>query len=174
LANQMLAAVQAHGDRETGGMLVGYEGDERPEEVVVTSLIAGGPNASHREYTFRPDGRWQRKELARLYAASGRVMTFIGDWHSHPHGLPLPSPTDLKTAARTAANKRARAPRPLTLIVGRDKEGDWLLAAFRYQRGRMTAARLRIFGADAEDLLLDLEPSRRLRDKSKASSGADL
>ena len=158
----MLSAAEAHGDRETGGMLVGYEGDERPHDVVVAGLIAGGPNASHGEYMFRPDGRWQREELARVYAASGRVLTFIGDWHSHPHGLPLPSQTDVKTAARTAANKRARARRPLTVIVGRDDDDAWLLAAFRYDRRGLRPAQLRVFDAGDDDLLRALDPRVRV------------
>lgn len=158
----MVAAAEAHADLETGGMLVGYESGERPNEVVVAGAIDGGPNASRGEYSFSPDGRWQRQKLAEIYSASGRVVTFIGDWHSHPHGRPIPSPTDLKTAARTAANKRARARRPLTVIVGRDDDGKWLVMAFRYQRRRLRACAIHVFDVESDDLLMALDPSRRL------------
>jgi integrative and conjugative element protein (TIGR02256 family) len=160
----MAVLAAAYGDDETGGMLIGYEGADRPDEVVVTGLIGPGPQAKHREYGFNPDGRWQRQQLARLYAESGRVATFIGDWHSHPHGLPLPSETDVETAAKTAANARARAPRPLTLIVGRDDD-DWVAAGFRYLDGDLRPARLRVFDAEPDDLLAALEPRRALKAK---------
>jgi len=157
LLRRMLAAAERHGDYETGGMLIGYEGLARADEVVVTELIDGGPRARHNEYAFHPDGRWQRKELARVYTESGRVATFLGDWHSHPHGLPLPSDVDVETAARTAANERARAPRPLTVIIGRD-EDDWILGAFRFNGDDLTPARIRVFEPEASDLVEALDP----------------
>lgn len=166
----MLLATESYGEFETGGMLVGYESPEDAHAVVVTGLIEGGPNARQGQNFFHPDGRWQRTELARVYERSGRVETFLGDWHSHPHGLPLPSPTDLRTAARTAANKRARAPRPLTLIVGRHADENWVLAAFRFERGKLIGARLRAFDAAEDELVDALDPSQRLgRDAGRDS-----
>ena len=159
LIGRMLVAAERQGDDETGGILVGYEGADRADELVVTRLIDAGPRARRGEYAFHPDSRWQRKELARVYKKSGRVETFLGDWHSHPHGLPLPSEVDIKTAARIAANPRARAPRPLTVILGRD-DGDWALAAFRYMRGDLIPARVRLFENEASDLLAALDLRR--------------
>lgn len=173
LVDRMVCDAERYGKRETGGMIVGYEGRDRAGEVVVTELIAAGPKAKRGEYEFHPDGRWQRRELARLYEESGRVATFLGDWHSHPHGLPLPSETDLETAARTAANERARAPRPLTIILGRDKD-DWIVIAFRYQAGKMVPARLRVFDRE-DDLLTALQPRRtRWRRHSSGSPTHDV
>ncbi len=160
LIQRLVDAADAHGDNETGGMLVGYEGAERSDEIVVTDVIGPGPRARHGEYAFNPDGAWQRRQLARLYRASGRVTTFLGDWHSHPRGLPLPSETDVATAARTAANERARAPRPLTLIVGRDAD-EWLLACYRFIDGELALARVRDFD-QTRDLLDDLDPPQML------------
>jgi integrative and conjugative element protein (TIGR02256 family) len=168
LIRRMLEATTRAGERETGGMLVGYEGADRPE-IVVTDLIDAGPRARRDEYEFHPDGRWQRRELARVYQESGRVVTFLGDWHSHPHGLPVPSETDLETAARTAANERARAPRPLTLILGRD-EDEWLLVAFLYSAGELVPARLRVFDRTKEDLLAALDVRDRVKQRRRRSA----
>jgi integrative and conjugative element protein (TIGR02256 family) len=173
LVRRIVVAATRAGGHETGGMLVGYEGADRAGEMVVTQLIAAGPRAKRGEFDFNPDGRWQRGELARVYQASGRLETFLGDWHSHPHGLPLPSETDVKTAARTATNERARAPRPLTMIVGREKE-EWLLAAFRYVEDRLRPARLRVFDPDHDNLLTALEPRRALWPRLGRSPTRDL
>ncbi|MEK6274351.1 MAG: Mov34/MPN/PAD-1 family protein [Actinomycetota bacterium] len=151
----------AQGETETGGMLVGYEGAAGGEDIVVTSLIDAGPRASHAEYAFNPDGRWQRQQLARVYADSGRIATFIGDWHSHPHGLPLPSEQDVETAQQTAENAGARAPRPLTVIVGRDLNHKWVAAGFRYTNGELVQARLCVFDAEPANFVEALMPRRR-------------
>ncbi len=173
LVHQMVVAAEQHGDVETGGMLIGYEGTDRPE-LVVTALIDAGPRARRSEYEFHPDGRWQRRKLARVYKESGRVATFLGDWHSHPHGLPVPSETDIETAARTAANDRARAPRPLTIIFGRDDAGHWIAVAFRYVAGEIVPVRLRVFDSAEDDLLAALEPRHRLRGRGRSASDRAL
>jgi integrative and conjugative element protein (TIGR02256 family) len=80
---------------------------------------------------FLPDGRWQQAELERVYAESGRVTTYLGDWHSHPEGAPIPSRKDKRTARRVARVADARAPRPLTIIVASAGD-DWLIAAYRF------------------------------------------
>jgi integrative and conjugative element protein (TIGR02256 family) len=163
----MAALAERRGDEETGGMLLGFEGADRPDELVVTGLIGPGPKAKHRRYGFNPDGHWQREQLGHLYAASGRISTFVGDWHSHPHGLPVPSQTDEATARRIAENPAARAPRPLTLIVGRDSDDEWLVAAFRFDDAGLVQSKLRVFDAESEDLLVALEPRRLLAGRGR-------
>jgi hypothetical protein len=104
-----------------------------------------------------------------VYRDSGRVVTFLGDWHSHPHGLPLPSATDVETAGRTAANERARAPRPLMVILGRDDD-EWLLLAFRYDAGELMPAQLRIFDGAEHDLLRALDVRSRMKRRPRVPS----
>lgn len=106
---------------ETGGMLLGYHGQDQPE-IVITEALGPGPKARHGSHTFTPDGKWQQRHLAERYESSGRVTTFVGDWHSHPEGLPLPSPRDLKTARKVSRRKSARVPYPATLIVGTEDD----------------------------------------------------
>jgi integrative and conjugative element protein (TIGR02256 family) len=129
IVDEMFAQAREHAPLETGGMLVGYDGVE-PLEPVVTFVIGPGPMAEHTLDGFVPDGRWQRAELTRIYAESGGVTTYLGDWHSHPDGAPSPSRKDRRTARRVARSAKARAPRPLTVIAG-SIEDEWLIAAYR-------------------------------------------
>ena len=94
---------------------------------------------------FAPNGPWQREELAAVYASSGRITTYLGDWHSHPAGTALPSPKDLRTAKRVARSRAARASRPLTIILMCDDEKGWLAAAYRYSRWRLRPVKLEPF-----------------------------
>lgn len=123
---------------ETGGVLLGVE---RDDELEVLELIGGGPGARRERTRFVPDGEWQRQQIADRYAASGRTLAYLGDWHSHPVGG-KPSRLDRSTAARIASTPSARCPRPLFIIVTREK-GAWVLRGYVYARGRFRRASVR-------------------------------
>jgi integrative and conjugative element protein (TIGR02256 family) len=123
---------------ETGGMLLGYRG-EHGGEVVITGATGPGPKARHRRYTFTPDGRWQQRELAKAYTSSGRVTTYVGDWHSHPESQPVPSVRDVKTALKVSRRKSARTPHPTTFIVGTGDEDSLIASAYVFADGKFHA-----------------------------------
>ena len=56
-------------------------------------------------------------EIAEHYYASGRVETYLGDWHSHPNGGGRLSSLDRRTLAMIAGFDAARAPRPLMAVL---------------------------------------------------------
>lgn len=122
-----------HSPHETGGMLIGYMTDD---SIVVTRLIEGGPGSIRKRDRFEPDGLWQQEELERVYRDSGRIETYLGDWHSHPRGLGRPSRRDRATAKAVARSRGARTPHPLTIIVTRTWRGGWELAPYVYWRRR--------------------------------------
>lgn len=121
-----------HTHDETGGMLLGYRNGP---DIVVTGSIGPGPRAARTPTSFLPDGPWQEAELARAYADSGRTHTYLGDWHTHPGGIPALSRTDRRTLTRTAAHRPARQPTPLSAILAPDPDG---LLAFWLHTGRWT------------------------------------
>lgn len=100
--------------KETGGVLMGYWSDN---DVVITNLIGPGPKAVHKRRSFTPDDQWQANEIAKIYNESKRVITYLGDWHSHPYGAPELSIKDLVTLFRVARHKPARAPKPVMGIL---------------------------------------------------------
>ncbi|MBW3628883.1 MAG: Mov34/MPN/PAD-1 family protein [Gemmatimonadetes bacterium] len=57
------------------------------------------------------------QSIARIYAASGRVDTYLGDWHTHPGAGAYLSSTDLSTLHRIADCRTARAPTPLMIVL---------------------------------------------------------
>jgi integrative and conjugative element protein (TIGR02256 family) len=150
---QMLEEAQARSPDETGGMLLGYL-SPGGTEIAITDVIGPGPGALHRTHRFEPDGAWQQQQLAAAYQASGRITTFLGDWHSHADGLPAPSRKDARTAARVAHRRASRTRHPLTLILGQlprdlkpggepgtdDGASRWVFAVYRYRRRRLRPA----------------------------------
>lgn len=103
--------------RETGGVLVGYWGTDS-KAVVITDVVGPGPLAIHRENRFTPDSSYHEVEIARLYAQSNRLHTYLGDWHSHPDSYATLSRTDQTTLSRIAKHEQARIKTPLMAIIG--------------------------------------------------------
>ncbi len=118
---------------ESGGMLIGYWSENG--DAVITNVVAGGPSATRRPNSFVPDGRWQQERLEEIYDRSGRLHTYLGDWHSHPAGALRPSRRDRATARKIARASEARAPQPLTLITVQDGYA-WRWRVFRYRSRR--------------------------------------
>lgn len=102
--------------RETGGALLGRRDGEL---AVIEDVLGPGPNANHGFSHFEPDAKWQLEQGKRVYAASGRTVAYVGDWHTHPHGRPEPSRQDRKTAKMIATTQSFRAPRPLYAIASK-------------------------------------------------------
>jgi integrative and conjugative element protein (TIGR02256 family) len=122
--------------KESGGVLLGYLAPEEKGRVQVLEQIGPGPRAVHRSHRFEPDGKWQAKKIAMAYEKSGRIATYLGDWHSHPRGVGWPSRLDRSTARTIARSPEARAPHPLILILF-GSPGRWEIAAFRRARWRL-------------------------------------
>lgn len=136
--SSMIEEAARWADKETGGMLLGYRAHR---QIVVQSLIGPGPRALHGRFTFRPDGLWQEAELARTYDSSGRMLMYLGDWHSHPGGGLRPSKRDLHTARLVAATPAAGTREPVTLILA-TTDRAWRPAAWILDRGLFLRARI--------------------------------
>ena len=93
--------------------------------VVISDIVGPGPQALHRQDRFEPDYAYQRAEVSRIYDVSGRLTTYLGDWHSHPAGPLSLSLTDRITLARIALTKQARAPRALMAVIAGVGESSW-------------------------------------------------
>lgn len=124
----LLRAADEKAPLETGGVLMGYQ-DGR--STLVAAWIDAGPKATHTKTSFVPDYEYQERGIARVYEESGRLFTYLGDWHTHPDGGLQLSRTDRSTLGRIANHPPARVKRPVMLILaGGDpwQGGAWLWA----------------------------------------------
>lgn len=97
--------------------------------VVITHAVGPGPNATHGKISFIPDAQYQEDEVARIYEESGRLSTYLGDWHTHPRGSTRMSPRDRRTLRRIAFSTEARCPKPLMALCAGGKE-KWLMGVW--------------------------------------------
>jgi integrative and conjugative element protein (TIGR02256 family) len=114
---------------ETGGALMGYWADR--STVVIRDVIGPGPNAKHSRHSFYPDAEYHDREIERIYTASDRLHTYLGDWHTHPNGSARTSRKDRKTLSAIASDPGARAPRPIMAILAGNK--DWKLVVWSWE-----------------------------------------
>jgi integrative and conjugative element protein (TIGR02256 family) len=115
---------------ETGGVLLGYRGETG--DAVVTHVIDGGPSAKRTRTTFEPDYEHQDREIAKAYKESGRRLSYLGDWHSHPPGGGSTlSGTDRRTLKMIARHRAARSTDPIMILVHFSFDGEGELAGFR-------------------------------------------
>lgn len=125
----MKQLAEEHYPYETGGMLLGYEADNG--EGVITTLIGPGPKAKHGRYSFVPDATYQQTVLETHFIKTNGQETYLGDWHTHPHGTFSLSFMDKKTLARIAETPTSGTPHPIMAILG-GQSSAWVLGAVRF------------------------------------------
>ena len=130
-AKKLMAEASTKSPLETGGVLLGYQvADGR--ETVITAVAGPGPKAQHSSTAYLPDHEYQEREIGRVYAASGRCTTYVGDWHSHPGGSLYLSRTDVGTLRAIARHEPARVPHPV-MIVAASGTHKWQIGAWQWR-----------------------------------------
>jgi integrative and conjugative element protein (TIGR02256 family) len=109
---------KCHGRVEAGGILIGsYRG---PHLDVVGFTEPGAQDISEQFRFIRQDARHQHV-ATQAWRISGRKNTFVGEWHTHPYGDPLPSFIDKRSWRTTVAQTR------MTMIFAVVAPGGWRL-----------------------------------------------
>ena len=117
---------------ETGGLLMGYR--DANGDAVITDVTGPGPDAIHTECSYVPDYEHDTEQAERLYHDSGRIHTYLGDWHTHPKNVDRLSDRDISAMKTIADSPDARVTEPLMLILV--NQGCWSVCAWsgRYIR----------------------------------------
>lgn len=129
LVNEMLTEADLRAPLETGGVLLGV-GDGK--NIWIDAVVGPGPAARHHSTSFEPDSNYQQEMIATLYEKSRRTITYLGDWHTHPHSSPHLSWRDRRTLRTISSDVAARQPKPLMMILGGGN--PWRVLAWRHQR----------------------------------------
>lgn len=135
---RMQLEAQRRAPLETGGVLMGHWAEDQAG-VVIADVVGPGPKAVHKRMSFVPDHLYQEREIARLYRESGRRVTYLGDWHSHPEGPLELSVIDRLTQLRIGKHLTARAPRALMALVAGGH--PWTLGVWQLERRKWWMSR---------------------------------
>lgn len=99
---------------EVGGWLLGYWAEDR-SGVVVTH--ATPPAARGTAFGVTISGKGHRERFGEAWDRSDGLVTFLGDWHTHPGGPALASAQDAKAMRQLADDAHFGTPEPLMAIV---------------------------------------------------------
>jgi integrative and conjugative element protein (TIGR02256 family) len=116
---------------ETGGCLIGYFLDKN-KEIVITNTIGPGHRSIHKNFYFKPDDEWQSNKIEKIYSKSGRLHTYLGDWHTHTLPSERLSREDKKTLSRISKYAPARAKTPIMGIMS--FYGRWELVIWQLKK----------------------------------------
>lgn len=136
--SRIQAEAQRKAPLETGGVLMGYWAYDE-SSVVIADIVGPGPNAVHERTRFVPDHRYQDREIERIYKESGRRLTYLGDWHSHPDGPMILSVVDRLTQLRIGSHRAARAPHAVMAIIAGGR--PWTLGVWQLVRRKWWTSR---------------------------------
>lgn len=133
LLAQSTREVDATFPLESGGVLMGNW--QSPTDVIVQAVIGPGPAAEHERFSFRPDLSWQHKQIASYYLRSEGAVTYLGDWHSHPHAKHgRLSYRDEQALHSIMSTPEAQCPEPLMAILWGAPD-TWNLSVWQALRG---------------------------------------
>lgn len=130
---------------EVGGWLLGYRSGKA---ITITHATPPRSRGTARGVTI--SGRGHRPFFDAAWAASGGVITYVGDWHTHPGGPALPSVRDRDAGHQIAHDPDFGTNTPIVAIVAtprwpfgrrRVEIGAFLGAA----EGPLLAAHARLF-----------------------------
>ncbi len=117
------------GSVETGGIIVGYYTPEH--DCAIVTALGGPPEDSVRGARFFERGtkgiqRW----ISRLWREKRHF--YLGEWHYHPGGAPVPSPDDKEQMQKFSKDRKLKCPEPILLIIGGDPQKNWSVNAYVY------------------------------------------
>jgi integrative and conjugative element protein (TIGR02256 family) len=114
---------------ETGGLVFGERSDLL--KIVWVDEVSGPPPDSSHSASGFTCGLQGTVELASEKAErTAELIRFLGMWHTHPGGIPLPSSTDLRGIEHLVQATRTPRGKSLMLIVGGTAGGEYPTAAY--------------------------------------------
>lgn len=127
----IVAASTRAGRRETGGILIGRHGsDGWTVEVAEATPKPKGSSAGW--FTFRRSNEGLKLLLADRWE---RGQHYVGEWHFHPGGAPMPSGLDDRAMERISHDNDYDCVEPVLVILGGRPAGKFEVSATIYPRG---------------------------------------
>lgn len=98
---------------ETGGILLGHDNNGK---VRITVAGAPGPSAVREPMRFLRDLDFSQRLADRAWRTD--QSQWLGEWHSHPTSVPVPSSVDLGSYAKHLSDAELSFGRFISIIVG--------------------------------------------------------
>jgi integrative and conjugative element protein (TIGR02256 family) len=136
---EILRYCQESSPQETGGILLGRY--SAAHDCALIEKVTGAPVDSQMGRTWFVRGvRGLQAKLDLLWHRNEGY--YLGEWHFHPFGSPIPSSVDVKQLQKIARSRLYRCPEPMLMILGGDPANSWTMRAFLFRRRSKTHVEL--------------------------------
>ena len=130
---ELLSISREHAPREVGSSLVGsYSKDGFRASVLGSAPLPS--DSRGRRFTFSRGVRGLRRFFLDLFTRTRGRRHYVGEWHSHPGGPPMPSRMDDRNQTAIARDKKTNCPECILLIIGGDFSCQTELCVYVYSR----------------------------------------
>lgn len=100
---------------EFGGILIGRYSENKKELFVTETILSEPQKLSRYKFDRRiPD---LRNTLKQFYKQEPSLH-YVGEWHTHPDNLPIPSKTDWKAMCEITNHNEVLIENPILIIIG--------------------------------------------------------
>lgn len=114
----MLAMARNSYPKEVGTSLIGFYSDDG-FDAFVCNLVPLPPDSRGLRGLFIRGIKGMRVFFKRLQRQYAGKKYYVGEWHSHPYGLPYPSENiDNNTMSAISSDKKTNCPECILVIVG--------------------------------------------------------
>ena len=126
---------QEHYPNEAGTSLVGCYSDDGFKASVLDLAPLSSDSTGSRTSFYRGIAglRGFYKKLRRTFLGK---RYYVGEWHSHPHGAPIPSHTDNRNQLEIAKDTKTNCPECILIIIGGSLSNFDEMGVFVYSRKR--------------------------------------
>lgn len=107
--------VKRYYPHECGGIFIGRITNNN--RAIIEDIIVPKEILSTR-VLFRRIAIFINRGLKKIFNSHKGEIIYLGEWHSHPDNLPIPSRTDMTAMQNIAKSPSVRTETPLLLIVG--------------------------------------------------------
>ncbi len=119
---------------ETGGIVIGYY--TRDHKCAVIASLDAPPSGSTAGATwFERSATGLNLKLRSLWSKVRRRY-YLGEWHFHPLGTPIPSQRDTHQMVSISKDPKYRCPEPILVILAGDSQGSLQVGVFVFADGK--------------------------------------
>lgn len=111
-----------HYPKEFGGVFIGTV--ETDFKIINIEDIIIPQEYSNNRFYFKRFSNFINEQLRKIFKNSKGQKKYLGEWHSHPDGQPIPSQKDLDTILKIATNKKAQNTTPIFAIIKINKNAE--------------------------------------------------
>lgn len=129
-----------HYPKEYGGLFVGRYVNDNKEVLIEETVLPKKFRSS--AFSFERGVEGLRKLLRDFFEQSPSLI-YVGEWHTHPDGMPIPSSTDSSALRTIAAHEEVSIENPILLIIG--------VRSDAYEIGFHVLHQNNIYGYEKED-----------------------